>query len=381
MRRPLTRKQAVSSAVRIAYFISSHGFGHAARSCAVIEALWRRAQDLHFSLFTTTPRWFFELEPAAQISFHETPTDLGLVQKSSLEEDLRETIRQLRTWIPFRESRIAELATAVKEQGCDLVICDIAPIGLAVARACGLPSILIENFTWDWIYHAYGTTEPDLVPIADYLARVFTTADRRIQTEPLCRAVDGSVSVAPISRARRQDRDAVRRQLGVPVDAPLVMVTMGGVEWDYAGLEGQLGGGDSSPGPWLVVPGSSLEPRLCGRAVLLPHRSAFYHPDLIHAADAVIGKLGYSTVAEIYQAGVPFGFVPRPTFPESPPLETWVRHHLPSLQIAPEAFVSWRWLDQIGRLLELPRKPMGPLDGADVVATQVLDLLAASTNS
>jgi hypothetical protein len=29
--------------------------------------------------------------------------------------------------------------------------------------------------------------------------------------------------------------------------------------------------------------------------VLLPHHSGFYHPDLVNASDAVIGKVGYST--------------------------------------------------------------------------------------
>ncbi len=361
--------------MRIAYFISPHGFGHAARACAVIEALWQQAPEASFELFTTTPRWFFELEPAARLSFHETIIDLGLVQKSSLEEDLQETIRQLRTLIPFRPSRINQLAEVVNERGCDLVICDIAPLGLAVARACGLPSILIENFTWDWIYRSYVAREPDFAAIADYLEEVFNYADLRIQTEPLCLPVDDSVRVAPISRARRSSRADVRSRLGVPPDAPVIMVTMGGVEWDYAGLESKLDHAASKLEPWLVIPGSSPEQRRCGHAILLPHRSAFYHPDLIHAADAVIGKLGYSTIAEIYQAGRPFGFVPRPTFPESPPLEAWVRRRLPCRMIAPEAFVSWQWLEEIDRLLELARQAVGPPDGANAVAQQVLNLL------
>ena len=41
--------------------------------------------------------------------------------------------------------------------------------------------------------------------------------------------------------------------------------------------------------------------------ILLPANTDLYHPDLVHAADAVVAKLGYSTVAETYSAGVPLG--------------------------------------------------------------------------
>ncbi len=376
---------------RIAYFISPHGFGHAARSCAVIEAAWERAPDTRFELFTTVPAWFFEqsLERpggGANLGYHHATTDLGLVQKSSLEEDLEETVHRLRAWIPFRSRRstgtlpegpLDQLATSVVEADCDLVVCDVSPLGLAVARHAARPSLLIENFTWDWIYRAYAGAEPALAEVADYLAAVFAAADCRIQTEPLCRRVPGARRVPPIARRPRGDRHTVRRRLQVPRDAQLVMVTMGGVEWQYEGIEARLADRPNERWPderWLLIPGGSPEPRRLSRAVLLPHRSDFYHPDLIQASDAVIGKLGYSTVAEVYDAGVPFGYVPRPTFPESPPVEAWVKRHLPHRRIDAESFVSWGWLDDVDPLLALPRGQPHPPGGAGAVAERILEM-------
>ncbi len=361
-------------APRLAYFISSHGFGHAARACGVVEALWRRAPQVRVELFTATPRWFFELSLDRPFGHHAVATDLGLVQKSSLEEDLRETVRQLRAWVPFRRERLEPLLAAVGERSCDLVVCDVAPIGLEVARRLGLPSLLVENFTWDWIYRAYAREEPALLAVADELEAVFAGAGRRIQTEPVCREVDGALRVAPVSRAPRSPRAAVRRRLDVPDDARLVMVTMGGIEWDYRGIDAQLAAATARD-RWLVVPGGSRTPRTVGRAVLLPHRSDHYHPDLIHAADAVVGKLGYSTVAEVHAAGVPFGYVPRPTFPESPPVEAWVRSRLPARRIEPGSFASWAWLDDLDPVLELPRNAHPPPDGGDDAARVVLEML------
>ncbi len=359
---------------RIAYFISPHGFGHAARSCAVIDAVRRRSPGARFELFTTVPEWFFEQSLEGPVTYHEATTDLGLVQKSSLVEDLEETVRRLHAWIPFRRQEIDRLASAVDAAGCDRVVCDIAPIGLAVARRLARPSLLIENFTWDWIYRGYAAEQPALAEVADYMAEIFGGAGQRIQTEPLCQPIAGALHVPPVSRRPRAGRAAVRGRLGVPPEARLVMVTMGGVEWHYEGIESRLAADSASGEHWLLIPGAGRRPRRLGRAMLLPHRSDFYHPDLIHASDAVIGKLGYSTVAEVYSAGVPFGYVPRPTFPESPPVEAWVRRHLPCRRIDAERFVSWGWLDEIDPLLQLPPGAPHPPEGADDVAETILGL-------
>jgi hypothetical protein len=38
--------------LRIAFFISPHGFGHAARAAAIIEAVATRLAPCHFEIFT-----------------------------------------------------------------------------------------------------------------------------------------------------------------------------------------------------------------------------------------------------------------------------------------------------------------------------------------
>ena len=72
----------------IACFVSPHGFGHAARACAVIEALSRSRPAFRFHIFTTVPRWFFAESLSGCFEYHLCCTDIGLVQVSPLEEDL-----------------------------------------------------------------------------------------------------------------------------------------------------------------------------------------------------------------------------------------------------------------------------------------------------
>jgi UDP:flavonoid glycosyltransferase YjiC (YdhE family) len=135
----------------IAYFVSPHGFGHAARAAAVMNALAARDATVHFHIFTRVPRWFFAESLRASFTYHACLTDIGLVQDSALKENLPQTLERLREFFPFNQSLISNLAHLIMRHQCRAVLCDIAPLGIAVARAAGVPSVLIENFTWDWI--------------------------------------------------------------------------------------------------------------------------------------------------------------------------------------------------------------------------------------
>ena len=371
---------------KIACFVSSHGFGHSARVAAVIESAQTRYRDLRFEVFTGAPDWFFADSITDPPRIHPQVVDFGLVQRNALEEDLAASIRQLRSWAPPPAARIREFARQLRATGAELVLCDIAPLGILAAREAGIPSVLQENFTWDFIYGGYRDAEPALGELADRLAEVFEAADHRIQAEPFCRAAPGAVVVPPISRRPRSRRPAIRRELGLTSpgepDAPIVLLTMGGIPWSFEDLAQSLDEAEVPGRPWLVIPGGADEPTRRGRTLCLPHRSRWYHPDLIHAADAVVGKLGYSTVAEVAAAGVPFAYVPRDRFPESPPLETWVTAHLPSLRISAARFLSGEWLRDLGPLLALgasdgdaSRDRNARSDGADLAADALVGWL------
>lgn len=366
----------------IAYFVSSHGFGHAARSAAIIDRLCALEPNLRVEVFTGTPDWFFEqsfgpsLRLGERIHLRPWTTDVGLVQKTALAEDLQASAAQLGRWLPLSANAVAEAAEAVRRSAAQLVVCDISPLGLAVARHLHLPSVLVENFTWSWIYRGYGA--PELEPFVRHLDPLFHSPHLHLRTEPCCGPSQGDAEVlAPIARPSRRGRREVRGSLGLDGDAPLVLVTMGGVPWAFDHLDRHLEARADRLGDLhLVVAGGADRITRRGRHLLIPHRSELYHPDLVNAADAVVGKLGYSTVAEVAQAGARLGYIPRPRFPESPELESWVEKHLSCRRVEPDELVDGAWLDHLADLLRRPRRP--PLGGGgEQAARRILDLLRA----
>ena len=355
--------------VPVAVVVSAHGFGHAARACAVIEAMAERRSNLRIEIFTTVPRWFFAESLTAPFSLHRFTADVGLVQRTPLEEDLKATADRLDRLLDPERGRIERLAERIGRLRCRAVLADIAPLGIAAARRLEIPAVLVENFTWDWIYDGYGGREPRLARHGAALAALSATADLHVQTEPACRPVGSALAVPPVARRRRAAPAAVRRSLGLPDQARLVVLTMGGVGWTYRGLASV----ERHRRAWFAVPGGAQRTRRRGRVVLLPFHSQLFHPDLVQAADVVVGKLGYSTVAETFQARSAMAFIARPRFRESAVLAEFVRRTTPSIEITEADFDDGSWIDAVDGLLDAPRPGELRVNGAPAAAAAILE--------
>jgi hypothetical protein len=362
--------------VRVALFISPHGFGHAARAAAVIAGLAHRRPELRFELFTTVPNWFFEDSLGGRVAFtwHELATDVGLVQATSVEEDLPATVERVERLVASLDERARRVASTLRELSCRLVVADISPLGLAAAEVAGLPSVLVENFTWDWIYAAYFDREPRLRPLAAALGELFHRASLRIRAEPVCPMPPGGTGTSqevvvapPVCRQPTLSREEVRAALGLERERPLILLTMGGMGWQYASLERLEAFSNVDFALLAGVP--AMERR--GNLLLLPDRPPMPVPNLIAAADVVVGKLGYSTVAEAWSAGARYAFVPRAVFPESPVLESFVRRELPSMEVSVEELERGTWLASLDALLERPRAETRSSAGADLAAEAI----------
>ncbi len=356
----------------LAYFISPHGFGHAARASAVMAEVNRRRPGTRFELFTEVPRWFFSESLPPCFTYHRLASDVGLVQRSPLEEDLEATVIRLDAALLVNPRAIEDLEEELRRLGCRMVIADISPLGIAVADRLGMPSVLVENFTWDWIYAGYPEAPQDLLRHGLEMAEIFARADLRIQAEPVCNPITDVTRVPPVARVPQNPRAEVRRLLEVPEGDSMVLLSMGGIRWDY----GFLGEVEDQDRAWIVVPGGSRTVERRGRLILLPFHAGIYHPDLVCAADLVVGKLGYSTVAEVFLAGAAYAYVARSRFPESPILETFVRNHLASVEISQEVFRKGTWLDRVGHLLNLRPRESGSANGAEAAAEAILARLA-----
>ena len=350
------------------YFITAHGFGHAARAAAVMQALQARLPNVHFDLFTQVPEWFFQDSLSAGFVYHNFASDVGLVQTSPFSEDLPSTVAKLKHAKTNAHSQISIAAKILAERHCRLVVCDIAPVGIQAAHAAGLPVVLVENFTWDFVYARYVNLEPGFIPFIQEFAQVFSQADLHIQAVPAVQSDSAAQKVQPVARRPVHDRADTRERLGVSNDEPMILVTVGGIEEKFSSLSALKKYSHCR----FVLPGTSNQLLREDNLTLLPHRSNFYHPDLVQTSDAVIAKLGYSTLAEVYQAGLPFAYIPRETFPETPPMAEFARRAMGALELTHLDFSSGNWGDLPEQLLQTPKIQRDGYNGADEIANLLL---------
>lgn len=349
---------------RIAAFVSPHGFGHAARASAVLAEVHRRS-GAAFEIFTTAPRWFFEESLAGAFRYHDALVDVGFRQKSALEFDREATVEALRSLLPFDPVAVEALASTVRDTGCRAVLCDISAMGVAVADRAGVPSLLIENFEWPWLYEPLVNEAPALRSLSTELDRWTRRATVHLQARPVCLRRPGLEMVDPISREARRDRSSVRRALGVPDGRTFVVVTMGGYGEATPFLDRLRARDDIT----FLVTGAEATTRNAN-VLLYDNNTPLFMPDLLRAADAVVAKLGYGMVSEVWRQGVPFAHVTRPDFREMAALETFARDELSGFLLTRDDYAAGAWTDRLDELAALPRRPRGP--GGAARAAEVL---------
>jgi UDP-N-acetylglucosamine:LPS N-acetylglucosamine transferase len=248
------------------------------------------------------------------------------------------------------------------------VVCDIAPMGIAAAKRAGIPCVLVENFNWDWIYEEYTAEHQGFSKYIDYLKTVISSVDYHVQTAPVCRPCTADLTACPVSRKPRTPASRIRKKLGLHAESKVVLVTAGGIPSRFPWLE-RL---PADRGLFFLIPGAGETIQVRENVICLPHRSGFFHPDLVNASDVVVGKAGYSTVAEIFWAGVPFGHVSRRGFRESAVLASFIEQNMRGLAITEEDLYEGSWVSRVPELLSMKRLQSGGVNGADQIAEEIL---------
>ena len=348
----------------IAFFITPHGFGHASRATGLMQAIAHQIPESEFIVFSTIPDWFFQ-EARLQVKTIPLQCDVGFVQKTPFIEDLKTTLEELEKMYPIQPAVLDKITEELHSNQVDLVICDIAAIGILAAKQGGIPSVLIENFTWDWIYKPFTNTYAQFKEFSAYLASIYPQADLRIQTEPLCDRIDDTCHItSPIARQPFEDRKTIRKRLGITESQKLVLLSMGGIQEEFASAQKLQAYQDYL----FIIPNGRERFKRAGNLIYLPHHSDFYHPDLIQAADFIIGKAGYSTVAEVFHAGIPFGFISRSRSRETRPLADFIKSNIPSVEIFEEQYRSEEWLEMLPQIFALSPRSHPQQNGAfDVI--------------
>jgi len=343
----------------IAFYISGHGLGHASRDVELIDEILRRHGDVRIVVRTSVAPWIFDRIRGPQVEVQPCETDTGVVQLDSVRLDVEETARCAAGFYRHFDRRVAAEAAHLRQLGAHLVIGDVPPLAFAAAHAAGLPSVLVANFTWDWIYAYYPEFEALAPGVVDTIAAAYASASKALRL-PICGGFDSVRAVTEdvpfIARRSRRDPADSRRALGLGHDQRLVL--------------------SSFSGYGLALPYDRIAQS--GLVVVSPERHpppGFKYEDLVAAADVVVSKPGYGIVSECVANRTPFLYTSRGRFAEYEVMLAEMPRMLRCRHIEQEDLLAGNWRDAIEALLS-QEEPAGrpAIDGAPIIAAAILGL-------
>jgi hypothetical protein len=360
------------------FYISGHGFGHASRQIEVINALGALAPALEIVVRTSAPRWLFDRTVRVPFTLVAGECDTGVTQIDSLRLDAHDTIRRADAFHGTLPERARAESDLLRAHDAVVVVADAPPLGCAAAAEAGIRSVVVTNFTWDWIYEGYAeelAAAPDLVPV---IQRAYRSAAEalRLPMHGGFAALETIVDVPFVARHARHARDDVRRQLDLPLDRPLVLSSFGG--YGVGGLD--VSRLDCLDDYGVVTTDRSIE-RSDDRAFQINedrlYGSGLRYEDLVHACDVVATKPGYGIIAECIANGTGMLYTSRGRFAEYDVLVAEMPKFLRCEFLEQDALFAGRWHEALDRIMSAPAPRERPgTNGASIVASRVADAIA-----
>ncbi|KAF9787482.1 hypothetical protein BJ322DRAFT_1099555 [Thelephora terrestris] len=150
--------------LRLAYYCSGHGYGHATRVSAFASALLTLNPPPVIYIVSSAPRHIFSQCTGIGAIYRYAEIDPIIAQPLAYRVDRQKSIDVLSSFLEKKDSKVAAEVEWLKLIKADCVLSDSAFLGCLAAKAARIPSILVTNFTFDSVYSYMSTLIVDTTP-------------------------------------------------------------------------------------------------------------------------------------------------------------------------------------------------------------------------
>jgi len=277
-------------ALKIVFYITNHGYGHASRNVAIISRLLELQPETEILIKTDEERCAFirrNFPRENRIRYFNDCSEVGLILKEgTLEPDVARVEHAVNEDMRLWPNYIRRECAFLKKESPELVIADIICWAIYCARQSGIKSILVGNFTWASLYRSF-------FPQAFYQRYLdyYRMADCFIWYEIHDKELEGyGKNTLLASLVSRKTNAEVIARIKREHENPIVFISLGA----SASVAEAIDVSDL-PYDFIITRGIHLT----GDNVTVLPSDVINTPDYIGASDYVIAKGGWSTVSEI----------------------------------------------------------------------------------
>jgi hypothetical protein len=358
---------------KLAFYITAHGHGHAARSCDLLTALHRLAPELGLEIVSSGDPAFFRNRLAGiPLRFRPASFDVGLVQIDSIRSSPEATLEPALRMVREQTLRMEREIRFLRENRISLVVSDLPALPLEAAARERIPALAVGNFSWNWIYADYARADPRWIPVVEHFQTGYAKADLLLRLpfhEPMS-AFRAHRDVSLFSRPGRNRREELAARSGCPSTTRWVLVAVSSLGWDTEALRRLSTIPDCSF--WTVEPLRWDSPNFHAA-----DRERFPFSDVLASCDVVLTKPGYGIVSDCAVNAKPMVYALREGFAEAPLLVEGIRRHLRHAPISLADLYAGRIESALQEALQSPATPeLAAAGGDEQAARLILDALS-----
>ena len=349
--------------MKILYYLTPHGYGHAVRSCAVGNEF---SPEVQVVFRTLVPKKFFEEEIRRPFEYFPGQFDCGCIQSDSVTANKRETLEAYMKLADVNASRLKEEVKWALYQGADGIVSDISPFAFEVAGKAGLPSVAVSNFSWYDIYEPYVKDYPAFEPYLLKIRQQDEMAGLLLELMPSTGMTHfrNRLKVPLVGGVGHNVRDRLQNHLGLKRGKYLALIYLGELgmgsgswadlekfgDWDFLGI--------------YPIPGGPANYHLIRKV-------DFLYLDLVASVEVMISKIGYGVFAQSVMHGTPLIYLARNDFAEFPVLEKGIMEWGHGYCLSREDYCNLNWKDVLQEVISRKRPAPQTSNGARICAREI----------
>lgn len=300
--------------LNVAFYPTSHGFGHASRISALVNEFLKLGAECH--IISDRPEFLFPKD--YHVHLHKRSTDTGMFQTTWQTPDIEKTFSVLANLWQKKKKIVDKEVEFLLDNDIELVIVDIPFFPIIAANEVNIPVIGITNFDWHFNYREVIDLTPnkdDIKIILDEMYDIYQKLDYSIilpfSNSDSVKALPNQYKFGNLCKTINPNRESLCNRFNIAEDKIIALISFGGILSDLSNFETLI-----SDENYVFLTNTKIGDY--DNVRILPRD--LNYSEIISSCDVVITKVGYSTLAECCAAGTYLCYSARNNFPEDKPL-------------------------------------------------------------